>query len=201
VTWVKVCGVTDRKIAEVAADAGADAIGLVLAVSPRMVTVDLARQIGRGIPVVKVLVTVDMPPDELIVAVEQTASDGVQPHGRHAADSAGAAQRAGLLVLRPVSVNGVVDLGFVPAGQLPLLDAAVDGSHGGSGRAFDWNLVGDQQRDFVLAGGLDPENVANAVARVRPFGVDASSGLESAPGVKDAVLVRRFVERAKAARS
>jgi phosphoribosylanthranilate isomerase len=199
VTWVKVCGVTDRSLAEVAAEAGADAIGLVLAVSPRTVTVEMAIQIGRDIPLAKILVTVDMTPHELIETVERTGADGVQPYGREAPAAAEEAQRAGLQVLRPVRVNGAVDLGTVPFGQIPLLDAAVDGGHGGSGRSFDWDVIGDQHRDFVLAGGLDPDNVGDAVARVRPFGVDASSGLESAPGVKDPELIRRFVERAKAA--
>ncbi len=94
-----------------------------------------------------------------------------------------------------------MDLDTVPSGQIPLLDNAAPGLHGGSGLTFDWSSIGDQHRDFVLAGGLGPENVADAVAEVRPFGVDASSGLETAPGVKDAERVRMYVERAKAARS
>ena len=142
-----------------------------------------------------------MSPNELIEAVDQTGADGVQPHGLDAAAAAEAAQRAGLRVLRPVRVDGAVDLEAVPSGQIPLLDNAATGLLGGSGVAFDWNLIGDQNRDFVLAGGLDPDNVVDAVARVRPFGVDASSRLESAPGMKDPALVRRFVETAKAAGS
>ena len=200
-TWVKVCGVMDRRIAEVALHAGADAIGLVLAESPRRVSIDQARRIGAGIAVAKILVTVDMSPNELIEAVDQTGADGVQPHGLDAAAAAEAAQRAGLRVLRPVRVDGAVDLEAVPSGQIPLLDNAATGLLGGSGVAFDWNLIGEQNRDFVLAGGLDPDNVVDAVARVRPFGVDASSRLESAPGMKDPALVRRFVETAKAAGS
>ncbi len=86
VTWVKVCGVSERAIAEVAVQAGADAIGFVLAVSPRRVTIEQARSLGTGIPVAKILVTVGMSPNELIEAVEQTGADGVQPYGRHAAD-------------------------------------------------------------------------------------------------------------------
>jgi phosphoribosylanthranilate isomerase len=86
------------------------------------------------------------------------------------------------------------------AGEFLLLDAYVPGVHGGSGARFDWNLALElaQQRKLVLAGGLTPDNVAQAVASVKPFSVDVASGVESAPGVKDPARVRAFIENAKA---
>ena len=89
------------------------------------------------------------------------------------------------------------DLDVVPLGQTPLLDAYDAGRHGGTGTPFDWGLV-STNRPYVLAGGLGPDNVAEAVASAAPWGVDASSGLESSPGVKDPARIRAFVEGAKA---
>jgi phosphoribosylanthranilate isomerase len=84
-------------------------------------------------------------------------------------------------------------------GALPLVDTADDSIYGGTGRTFDWRLVAGLERDFVLAGGLGPHNVEEAVRLVRPWGVDASSGLEAAPGIKDPGKVIDFVRKAKSA--
>ena len=142
-------------------------------------------------------------PNELIEAVEQTGPDGVQPHGRLTPPTAaGAAQRAGLLVLRPVRVNGAVDLEAVPVGSDPVARPAADGSLGGSGAGI--RLDPDRRpadRDFVLAGGLDPENVVDAVAVSAHSVWTPRAGWSRRPGMKDPVLVRRFVETAKAAGS
>ena len=90
---------------------------------------------------------------------------------------------------------GPVDLAAISGDELPLLDSD---SIGGTGTTFDWSWLDGLDRPFVLAGGLGPDNVAAAVERVRPWGVDASSGLESAPGVKDLAKVAAFVNKAKA---
>ena len=89
-------------------------------------------------------------------------------------------------------------MGTVEEGQIPLLDTYRAGVHGGTGEVFDWDKIPDLARPFVLAGGLGPDNVAEAIGRVAPWGVDASSGLESAPGVKDPERIRAYVERALA---
>ena len=196
-TWVKVCGLRERAHVLAAAEAGADAVGFVLADSPRRVTVDEARRLGRGIQLQRVLVTVDADPDSLLAAVAAAEADGVQPYGHHADEAARVAAQAGLIVLRPVRVADQVDLDGVPPEQIPLLDTGVPGLLGGTGQGFDWALIGDTERRFVLAGGLGPDNVAGAVAQLRPWGVDASSKLESAPGIKDPDRIRRFVAEAK----
>lgn len=195
--WVKVCGLSSAADVEAAVEAGADAVGFVLAESPRRVSPETARGLGEGLTIERVLVTVDALPDQLLRWVEATGATGVQPHGLHSADAGDAAISEGLLVLHPVPVRSRVDLGHVPGDRIPLLDTFETTRHGGSGSSFDWSLIQSVARDFVLAGGLNSENVAGAIARVSPWGVDASSGLESAPGVKDHELIREFVREAK----
>ena len=196
-TWVKVCGLRRASDVEVAVEAGASAIGLVLAPnSPRFVTESQAAGLGVDAPVLRVIVTVDLTPHELMAAVAATGAGGVQPHGVHHQEAARVAQGEGLFVLHPVPVREAVEVSMVPGGQIPLLDTYQPGSHGGTGRAFDWEVIPDLARPFVLAGGLGPTNVAEAIRRVAPWGVDASSGLESSPGVKDPDRIRKYVERA-----
>lgn len=194
-TWVKVCGL--RRPAEVAAavEAGADAVGFVFhEPSPRHLSPSEARRLTTGAGALTVAVTVDLDPDSLLHVADVAGVEAVQPHGKHAADAARAAIAADLAVLRPVRADGPLDLSAVPPDELPLVDSDVVG---GTGRAFDWSWLGDVERRYVLAGGLSPANVGTAIAQLRPWGVDASSHLESAPGVKDLVLVREFVRKAK----
>jgi phosphoribosylanthranilate isomerase len=196
--WVKVCGVRTPADVIAAAEAGADAFGLVMAPSPRQIDAEQAVALVRlSTGLQSFLVTVDARPAELLDLAGFVGVSGVQPHGRHAAEAAAACVQAGLTVLRPRPVSDVVDLDDIPTTQVPLLDTADRDSHGGTGRRFDWDLAAAITRPYVLAGGLGPDTVAEAVARLRPWGVDASSGLESAPGVKDAHLIRRYVQEAK----
>ncbi len=197
-TFVKVCGLGEVTDVEAAAEAGADAVGFVWwERSPRHRELDEIRSLTEGASPTTVLVTVDLDSETLVAAAARAGVDAVQPHGQHAAVAATVARRMGFAVIRPVSA------GDVPAGvhddDLLLVDTPDDDLPGGTGRSFDWSLADEVGHRFLLAGGLGPANVREAVARVRPFGVDASSGLESSPGVKDADLIRRFVEEAKKA--
>lgn len=195
--WVKVCGIRLRRDAEVAVAAGADAIGFVLAESPRRIDPESARAIGAGLDVDRVLVTVDARPDEVMEMVQRAGATGVQPHGRHALEVGDVAVAAGLLVLHPVPVRSDLEPAMLPHDRILLFDTYRREVHGGTGATFDWAVLDGIERDFVLAGGLTPDNVAGAVRRVRPWGVDASSGLESAPGEKDPERIRAFVMEAK----
>jgi phosphoribosylanthranilate isomerase len=198
VTWVKVCGLRTPDDVEAAVKGGADAVGFVLAPdSPRSVAASIVHELATGVPILSVIVTVDSTPEQLMQAVEVTGVGGVQPHGRHQAEAARVARNEGLTVLYPVPVRGPVDLGTVEKGVIPLLDTYRPGRHGGTGERFAWTLIPRSARDFVLAGGLDPHNVEEAVRQVAPWGVDASSGLESSPGVKDPAKIRDFIKRAK----
>ena len=109
-TWVKVCGLRRPTDVEAAIEAGADAVGFVLAEgSPRYVTETRARELAGGVPVLTVIVTVDLTPDQLLAAVAATGVGGVQPHGDYRQEAAAAAEREGLFVLHPVAVRGRVD--------------------------------------------------------------------------------------------
>lgn len=196
-TWVKVCGLRHPADVEAAVGAGADAVGFVLAPSPRRVSVQQARSLGEGLEVLRVGVTVDLRPEEVLSTVEAARLDAIQPHGAGRREAAQVAVSEGVTVLYPIAVRGPVDLASAPPDSIPLLDTYDREAHGGTGRRFDWSLVAGLQEPFVLAGGLNRDNIAEAIREVSPWGVDASSGLESAPGVKDPDLIRAFVEIAK----
>lgn len=199
-TWVKICGLRTSADVKAATDAGADAVGFVLAQdSPRSIRPDVAARLIADCELPSYLVTVDASPAEILDLIDFTAAAGVQPHGADAAAAALATRRAGLAVLRPRNVTDELDLSDIPDDQIPLLDTHVPGLHGGTGQRFDPELLPDIERRWVMAGGLDPTNVAEAVKDLRPYGVDASSRLESSPGHKDHDMIRAFVQEAKQA--
>ncbi len=197
--WVKVCGITDPAVAAAAVDAGVDALGFVVVPgSPRAVTPEQAEALIGGVEVSTFVVTVDAEAARVVELATAVGASGIQPHGRYAAEAAREASAAGFEVLFPVPVRDAPpDLGDVPPAAIPLLDRFDPTIHGGSGRTFDWRLVRRSGRRFVLAGGLGPDNVRRAIAMVAPWGVDASSRLESAPGRKDTAKVVAFIEEAK----
>jgi phosphoribosylanthranilate isomerase len=196
--WVKLCGMTRRADVEAAAAAGADAVGFVIAPgSTRRVTPEAAAALGRGIAPARFLVSLDLPPEEMLAAAGRAEVDGVQPYGRWSPEAAAAALEAGYRVLFPVAVTGPIDLQGAPAAAVPLLDCVSPGGQGGTGRSFDWSLAAGLLRPVVVAGGLTADNVGQAVAAASPWGVDVASGIEQTPGVKDHELMKRFVEAAK----
>jgi phosphoribosylanthranilate isomerase len=198
-TWVKVCGLTNRPDVNASVEAGSDAIGVVVeADSPRSVDLRVAAELIAGLDVATVLVTVDAPADRLVTMATETGFTGIQPHGRHAIEATSAGIAAGLFVLSPVAVGTErPDLSLIPGGAVPLLDTADPLRHGGTGRSFDWALATHPGRRIVLAGGLTPTTVAGAVAAAHPWGVDVATGVERSPGVKDHDAVRSFVQEAK----
>ena len=197
-TWVKVCGMRTARDVEAAAAAGADALGLnLIQGTPRYVDVDAAARLAALSRVPALILTVDARPHELVELLGRVGAAGVQPYGDHAPEAARAAAAAGAFVLLPRRMRGPVDLGTIPAGHTALLDGYSPHGLGGTGRQVAPEWLPPPGSRYVLAGGLDPSNVADAVSRHRPWGVDASSGLESAPGVKDPARIRSFVRNAK----
>lgn len=206
--FVKVCGITSPDDGMAAAEAGADAIGLVFwRESPRAVTLEQARAIGAALPsfVVRVGVFVDAGRDEMARVADAAGLDLLQLHGGEPPEALADLPRRALKAVR-------VGDDFAPADALRyegraaglLLDTRTPGAPGGTGRAFDWSLargVRERSRFLLLAGGLTPENVRAAIEAVRPDGVDASSSLEAAPGRKDHGRVRAFVEAVRAVES
>lgn len=197
-TWVKVCGMRNRSDVEAAGEAGADAVGLVLVEgTPRYLELGEAARLAALSRVPAVILTLDAPPGLLVDLLDRVGAAGVQPYGEHSPEAARAASEAGAFVLRPIRVRGPVDLEAIPPEHTALLDGYSERSLGGTGKRIDARRLPPPGSRYVLAGGLDPSNVGQVVARYRPWGVDASSGLESAPGVKDHRLIRDFVRNAK----
>ena len=196
---IKVCGVTTEEDGLVASSAGANAIGLnFYSRSPRFVTLEAARRIAAVLPrdVLKVGVFVNEPAEGIFEFARAVALDIVQLHGPHL--PAGLPQA--LRIWRAISVDehfSSKSFDHLKA-EAYLLDTPSP-QGGGSGKAFDWRRIVDISERFVLAGGLDGGNVGHAISQVRPWGVDACSRLESAPGRKNEAKVRQFVSSALAA--
>lgn len=201
-TWVKVCGLSRAGEVAAAVGAGADAVGFVsVQGSPRFLPLDRIGQLADGVPdpVRRVLLTLDLELGELLDAVALTHVDAVQPYGKHRATAAAAAADHGLFVLEPVPAKRLAAYSGPRRGVTPLFDASAFGTYGGTGSTFAWTLLDDRRGDFVVAGGLAADNVGALITQVHPWGVDASSRLESSPGVKDVGKVTAFVEEAKQA--
>lgn len=201
-TRIKICGIRDAGMAHAAAQAGADAIGLVFhPQSPRAVDCARARDIAAVVPPFVTVVGLFVDHDEAAVreVLRQVPLGMLQFHGE---ESAPFCAQFGRPWLRAVRVGPGVDLlecaqRFARASAL-LLDAQVPGQPGGTGVAFDWTLVpAALPRPVVLSGGLHAGNVGAAIRAVRPWAVDVSSGVESARGVKDAARIAEFVRSVK----
>ena len=207
---VKICGLCRPEDARAAADAGADALGLNFAPdSPRCLkSREAARAVLAGAqPFAGLVVGLFVNPklDEVLAAAREVPLGAIQLHGEEPAEFGHELRRRLALPLwKAYRVRRASDLAALERDAWPcdavVLDARVAGGpRGGTGRAFDWGLLADfrPSRPLVLAGGVTPENVAEAVRRVRPAWVDTASGVESAPGVKDAAKVRAFIAAAK----
>ena len=202
-TLVKVCGITNAGDARVAADAGADAVGLLFAESPRRVGVEQARRISVALPenVIRVGVFVDVDPAEILRISHEVGLDLAQLHGDETPETVTAVREAGVKVMKALRVQSAASLEALSEyeADLFLLDAHSAKARGGTGERFDWEVAKSStgRDNIVVSGGLGPENVREAVEFFGPFGVDASSSLEDEPGRKNNELVRRFVLAAK----
>lgn len=203
--WVKICGITRLEDAVAVARFGADALGFVFAESPRRVTPDEARAISLEVEgPAKVGVFVDTPMEEVRSIVRYCGLDLVQLHGSESAEYVHA---LGLDAIKALRVNGSLDIARATryaqecSCRALLLDGFDTGKAGGTGRTFDWKLVRllEGKPRVIIAGGLNPRNIAEAVKTARPYGVDVSRGVESSPGIKDPVLLYRFIEMARKA--
>ncbi len=200
--FVKVCGITRLTDALHAVEQGATAIGFVLwPKSPRAVTVERAAEIIAELPSYGMTggVFVNEPLDGIRAIVERTRLTAVQLHGDEPPAYADALDWP---VIRAVSAGDIGKASEAWSPETALLVDNIDPvRRGGTGAVVDWTEAAGiaQKRRIVLAGGLTPENVASAIRAVRPFGVDVSSGVESAPGVKDFSKVTRFIANARLA--
>ncbi len=202
-TRIKICGLTREADVEAAAAAGADAIGFVLyASSSRAVSAERAGQLARLLPpfVTPVLLFVNASEAEIQAGLQAVPNALLQFHGDETPAQCMAPGRPYLRAARMSPGFDLLDFAAqYPSAQGVLLDAHVDG-YGGSGKAFDWSLIpANVPRPVVLSGGLNPASVIDGIARVRPWAVDVSSGVESAKGIKDAELMRRFCDAVREA--
>jgi phosphoribosylanthranilate isomerase len=200
--FVKICGITSLADANCAIEAGADALGFIFfRRSPRYIEPKDAAKIASEIlaPVLKIGVFVDENPETMQEIARQCGLDRLQLHGSESRETCVSLQTPVIKAFRIQDQNSLVSLRDYKVWAF-LLDSYIAGQLGGTGAKFNWDLA-VQAKTFgtpiILAGGLNPENVADAVAKVSPFGVDVSSGVESAPGKKDHAKVREFIRRAK----
>ena len=200
---IKICGFKTIPEAVAAAEAGADMVGLnFYPPSPRCIDTETARRICEALPprTVKVGLFVN----ETIERIQETAAfcglDAVQLYGDFPADRL--PDLAPLKVIRAFGVSKEDDLERLEGvtADFFLLDTAIEGMHGGTGKSFDWCLAAKARRygRIILAGGLRPDNVGEAIRQARPDGVDVASGVESSPGVKDISLIRQFIQAVRA---
>lgn len=201
--FVKICGLTTVEAAEAAVGFSADAVGLVLSrTSPRRIAPDAAREIVSAVAgrAQTVLVVHDVSAGEAALAAERAGVDVLQMHGPYTRQDFATALAAFPRVWRATSIAKDPEVRAGEYGEERLL---LDGAIAGSGERWDLSRLdsgsaGGRLGDgWILAGGLDPENVAEAVAAVRPWGVDVSSGVESARGVKSVERIERFIENAR----
>lgn len=198
----KICGITRVEDALAAAAAGADAIGLVFyAKSPRAVSVLQAQQIIAALPpfVTTVGLFVDIARAELQQILADVPLDLLQFHGDESLAQCEGYGRPYIKALRVRPGDDLVVLmGQYPSASGILLDTYVEGVPGGTGLAFDWSLVPQHlPKPVILAGGLTPENVAAAIAAVKPYAVDVSGGVEASKGIKDADKVHAFIREVR----
>jgi len=201
---VKICGITNLPDARAAAEAGADALGLMFVeTSPRHVSMTVAADITRQLPpfIIKVGVFVNAPEELVFRAIGECGLNLLQFHGDESPEYC---RQFGLMSMKAFRIRDAESLRALPDYETDafLLDSHVAGKPGGTGEKFNWELAVEAKKfgiPIFLAGGLTPENVAEAVRQVQPYGVDVSSGVESTPGRKDLAKVQAFITAAKKA--
>lgn len=201
-TRIKICGITSVTDGVAAAEAGADMIGLMFYErSPRNISIATATEISRALSpfIVKVGVFVNPTEDAVLRAIGECGVTLLQFHGEETPEFCA---QFGVMSMKAFRVRDAASLDALPnyATDAYLLDAYSPDAHGGTGAKFNWDLAIEAKKHgkpIFLAGGLTAENVTEAVRKVEPFGVDVSSGVESAPGKKDHAKVRAFIQAAR----
>jgi phosphoribosylanthranilate isomerase len=212
---VKICGITRKEDLNAAVTAGADAVGFVVGVpsSPRKISIDNAASLMNQIPpfVKSVMVTVPASLRELTEICKELNPDAVQIHGETLADiNAVKTHLSKTILIKAVKANSPQVVGNAEKAarvfDAVILDSFADGKYGGTGVVHNWKVSRIVRqvihpKPLILAGGLNPENVAEAVQTVEPYAVDVSSGVEQRPGIKDHQKMVEFVEKAKGCRT
>jgi len=194
---IKICGLTRDEDVKAAVAAGADAIGFVFTASPRRISINTAIRLSSYVPkgVLRVGLFLDQDRSEIDQVINSVSLDVLQFHGSETEQEC---RVFGLPWLKAVAMENAESAkqaeSEYPGAMGLLLDSHATGKRGGSGKVFDWSLSRPIAKPIWLAGGLNSANVAQAIHVVRPFAVDVSSGVETAPGIKDASRIRAFIE-------
>ena len=202
-TRIKICGITNLEDALLAAELGVDALGFIFASSPRKIDSSKAEEIaGKMSPFITLGgVFVNETIDKIREVVEKVPLDFIQLHGEEGADFS--KKLSFCKVIKTIRVKDKESLkGFEAYKEVRafLLDTYIKGKAGGTGKTFDWRLAREAKsygKPIILSGGLTPENVCQAIAEVKPYSVDASSGVESSPGKKDREKLKAFIKRVR----
>lgn len=199
---VKICGITSVEDAVMAANSGADAIGMVFFErSPRHISdFGLAKEIAQSVgPFVSVVaLVVDKPETEIDALLARVPINCLQFHGDESADYCERFHHPFIKALRmKPGLDIAKSIKNYESARGILLDTYVKGVPGGTGETFNWERVPSGQRNIILAGGLNPQNIAHAVATTSPYAVDVSGGVESTPGKKDRTKTASFIRSAK----
>lgn len=196
--FVKICGITNEEDALLAVALGADAVGFIFAPSPRLIVAEKVRDIVKRLPaeILTVGVFRDEHPERVLEAVRESGVKAVQLHGHESAADVAYVSRHVRTVIKAMAAGSVDVRNAKKFGTRVVL---IDAPTPGSGEVFDWKLTGEipEGINVILAGGLSPENVVAGIEIVRPWGVDVSSGVESEPGRKDPILMKRFIDAAR----
>jgi phosphoribosylanthranilate isomerase len=203
-TRVKICGVTRVEDALLACELGADAIGMVMTPSsPRCVPIERARAIRDALPpfVDAVVLSHDLPGERVRTIIDGVQPDLVQFHG---SEDHSFCEAFGVRYIKAVGMDGDLDVRTIAAAHPHasgfVLDGHPPGQQGGRGKTFDWSRIPrDLGRPILLAGGLNADNVGDAIRTVHPWAVDLASGVEASPGIKDAAKLRAFFAAVHAA--
>jgi len=201
-TWVKICGITNIEDGLKAASLGVDALGFIFAPSMRRIKPDTTQKIIQALPttLLKVGVFVDEDPEEVLRVAEYCGLNALQFHGKESPDYC---QKFSMLVIKAIQIKDLEsldDMERYPDTTL-LLDTYSPVQAGGTGNSFSWEIAlkAKEKRDFILSGGLNQYNVGEAIKKVRPWGVDVSSGVERGQGKKDHLKMNDFVKEARKA--
>jgi phosphoribosylanthranilate isomerase len=215
--WVKICANTTLDDSLAALDAGADALGFIFAESKRRVQPAEVKKIIAGLPPEgeRIGLFVNTPAQEVIRTVRECSLTGVQLHGeetpQYVKDLVRMAEGAPLKIIKTFSANAPYELSTAASAVMDehvdafLVDSGNAAGRGGTGQVFDWLRASDfviklkQRAQVIIAGGLNPDNVASAVRLFRPYGVDVTTGVEREPGKKDLEKLKAFIAAARAA--
>lgn len=196
-TRVKICGITRQQDADFAADSGADAIGLVFyPPSPRAISVAQAQNVTRGLPPFVSAVALFVDPDEADVSrcLDAVSIDIIQFHGDESPEFCSQFGKPYIKAIRMKPDTNLAQLAEAySSAKALLLDTYQPGVPGGTGTTFDWSLINQIDKPIILAGGLNTDNVAEAIKQVRPFAVDVSGGVESEKGIKSHDKISAFM--------